>query len=234
MIAAILLVLAASIYFGINYLIDSKRASERVTQTISEQLATSSLNEQMSLAPIAYIPTATTTTPVAWKIRTYMADGTLLGASSNETAAYRIAYPGNMSARQNGSDLVLSFPKDVYFHWPLQDEARITISASTTCSRLAVPTNPRLATTSFSLNGYAFEAFQGDEGAAGNTYSELLYTTQGSDICYSFSLFDHGSSGADLYVDDPALIRRYDDQHSTDLAAVRAIFNQIVASFRMQ
>ena len=50
---------------------------------------------------------------------------------SNAASGYSIRYPSNLSVNADASgSLTLSFPKDQYFHWPLLDDAKVTITAS--------------------------------------------------------------------------------------------------------
>lgn len=218
-------------YLGIKYIIESKHASEQATQTIAEQIAAQELATANSsgnqIKYIKNIPTATTTAPSSWRVRSYSDIG------------LSIAYPDNIIARREGRKLILNLPRDVYFHWPLLDEVRITISASSTCAEMETPANETFATTTFSLNGYSFTAKQGDDVAAGNKFHEVIYMTEaipeGMDPqCFTFDLFDRGANGAGLYVSDGALIDKYNNQHEVDFLAVNNVFNQIVESFRVR
>ena len=225
LILVILALIITGLYFGIRSLVNTKRQNEQVSQTISEQLASTSPNSDGDTNQndlINNLPTSTTTVPTSW--------------TSHNIAQFSISYSPDLVV-SNSSDasstiIVLAFPKDNYFHWPLQDDARITITASSSCVETTVPQNPSTATTTFSLNGYSFIATQGNDVAAGNLYHEILYTTEANGQCYSFSFFDHGSNGAGLYVDDPVLIRKYDSQHSNDYSQAIGAFDSIVTSFK--
>ena len=220
-ILAVLIVILAA-YFGVQYMVNTKKVSEHVDQTISDVIATSSLDTTPQKALVANVPTATTTTPTNWKVYT----SPVLASTT-----FNVAYPANMRVSYDQNVLRLTFPTDKYFHWPLQDEAYVTISASSTCPDLIVEHDPNIATTTFSINGYAFSAIEGNGVGAGNLYQEIAYDTYENNICYHLSLFDHGSNGAGLYVDDQALIKRYDDQHTKDTAAILSVFNSITNSF---
>ncbi len=219
-IAVIVILVIVGLYYWANYLVESKRAQEHVAQTISEQLAaTSSEDVMQSTHVVKNLPTATTTVPTSWKSHEY------------PDLALAVSYPNNLIVRREGDALVLAFPKDTYFHWPLLDDARITITATSTCAEGSVP---QLASTTFSMNGYSFMASQGNEGAAGNRYSEVIYSTEGQSRCYSFSLLDHGANGAGLYVSGQALIDKYDAQHDVDIASIGEVFNSVAYSFRIR
>ncbi len=229
LIIIILTLIVAGLYFGIRSLVNTKRQNEQVSQTISEQLATSSANSannggQNELENL--IPTSTTTVPTSWGSHNF-------GQPSTQ---FNISYPPNLIVSNNSDAsstiIVLAFPKENYFHWPLQDDVRITITVSSSCADPMVPQNPSTATTTFSSNGYSFTAIHGNDVAAGNLYHEILYTTEVNNQCYSFSFFDHGSNGAGLYVDDPVLIQKYDSQHSADYSQAVSVFDSIVTSFK--
>ena len=176
------------------------------------------------------IPTATTTTPSNWKLYT------------NSSLGFSISYPKNLvlydrsksSTTSSLGSVTLTFPKDIYFHWPLQDDVVITLTVGATCNDMVVPAQPRTSTTTFSINGYSFATRSGDDAGAGNHYREVAYDTEGNGLCYHVSLYDHGVNGAGFYVDGQALIQKYDSQHALDMKAVVDIFNSITNSFRLQ
>jgi len=154
-------------------------------------------------------------------------------AYSNATAGYSFRYPTNLSVNADAlGDLVLAFPKDQYFHWPLLDDAKITIVASSSCPTV-INDRPDSQPTTLTLNGYSFTRTEGGDVGAGNIYHELAYDTQAGSICYHIDFLDHGSNGAGLYVGDQSLIASYDAVHTTDLTAVVTVFNAIVNTFRL-
>ena len=202
----------------------NKRTNEQAAQTISASLATttaSSTNQTDSNYTID-LPRATTTTPTTWKTYT------------NTQLGYSISYPRNLILSAASDTLTLSFPKEIYFHWPLLDDVTLKITASSTCPDMMVPTGPFTATTTFSLNGYSFNVTEGDDAGAGNRYQEIAYDTFGNNACYHISMFDHGVNGAGFYVEGQALIQKYDNQHDTDMQAVISILNSATNSFRLQ
>jgi hypothetical protein len=134
----------------------------------------------------------------------------------------------------SSNTITFTFPKDLYFHWPLQDEAILRITASTSCADVLLQAGPFTSTGSFSLNGYAYIANVSEDAAAGNRYQEIIYETTVNDICYHISLYNHGVNGAGFYVEGEALIQKYDNQHDKDIKAVISILNSITSSLRVQ
>jgi hypothetical protein len=152
---------------------------------------------------------------------------------SDKAARYSIRYPANLSVNADvAGALVLAFPKDLYFHWPLLDDAKVTISAGSSCP--AVPSNrPNSEPVALTVNGYAFSRIEGGDVGAGNIYRELAYDTEAKGVCYHIDLLDHGTNGAGFYVGDQSLITSYDSAHTDDLSSVIDIFNGIVNTFRL-
>jgi len=221
----ILLVVLAAGYFGLHSMIVTKRNNEQVTQTISESVATSTDQVVSNTGYKLSLPTATTTTPSDWKYYT------------NKKLGYSISYPTNLilsASSQDQDKVTFSFPTERYFHWPLQDDVVVSITASSSCPDMIVPVGPFTATTTFSLNGLSFDVTKGDDAAAGNRYQEIAYDTYVNNICYRIDLYDHGTNGAGFYVDGQALIQKYDNQHEVDLTAVISVLNSITNSFRLQ
>ncbi|MEI8249480.1 MAG: hypothetical protein WCG07_03225 [Candidatus Taylorbacteria bacterium] len=203
------------------YLFNAKQHGQVFTPLDTAQVqliqATSSLI--INAGSIPY-PVATSTIPDGW--RPY----------SNNTLGFDIAVPPTLVQNGHESSVWFAFPKDTYFHWPLQDDAKITVSASSTCASSTIP-DMNVATQGLLLNGYVFTRYEGDDAAAGNRYMEVMYTTIVNDVCYSIDFFDHGTNGAGFYVNDQALITQYDTQHSQDLSQVVNIFNSMVSSFQV-
>ena len=225
LILILILLIIIGGYFVLHSMIATKKANEQVSQTISESMGSTTDATSSDLSQATYkldLPTATTTTPDNWKTYT------------NAKLGYSISYPANLLVSSPSNILTLAFPADLYFHWPLQDTVIFRLTASTTCPDSLVPTGPFTATTTFSMNGYAFIASEGDDAAAGNRYQEVIYETLGNGRCYHMSLFDHGTNGAGFYVEGQALIQKYDDQHDTDMSAVISILNSMANSFRLQ
>ncbi len=151
----------------------------------------------------------------------------------NDEQGYSIKYPVNLISSSRGSTLTLLFPKNIYFSWPLQDDARVTVTVSESCTPLMVPNIFGVASSTFTLNKYSFSTSEGHEGAAGNIYSDLVYDTEANGVCYHFSLYVSGSNGSSLYVENRSLVERYDAEHEVNSGRVLDIFNSIVNSFRL-
>jgi hypothetical protein len=176
--------------------------------------------------PTLMSPASSTVDTSSW--RTYSNP-----ASANMATGYSLRYPTNLSVNADSSgNLTLAFPKDQYFHWPLLDDAKITVIASSSCPTV-IDDRPNSQPTSLVLNGYSFTRIEGGDVGAGNIYHELAYDTQAGGICYHIDFLDHGANGAGLYVGDQSLIADYDAVHTTDLTTVAAVFNAMVNTFRL-
>ena len=147
---------------------------------------------------------------------------------ANDTAGFQVSYPDNLIINGDDSSTILAFPKDEYFSWPLQDDLKITVAASSTCPAL-LNGAPMATTSSFVLNKHTFTRQIGQDVAAGNRYLEIMDTTTVKGTCYSVYLFDHGANGAGLYVDDQELIKRYDTDYVTHMKIILQIFNAVTA-----
>jgi len=151
---------------------------------------------------------------------------------THDTLGFQVSYPSDLILNGDQSSTILAFPKETYFSWPLLDDVKITIAASSTCPSLLNDTTA--TSSSVELNGYTFARHISQDVAAGNRYVEILYTTTSQEgICYSIYLFDHGSNGAGLYVDDQVFIKRYDDAHTTHMKTIIELFNAVVTKFRI-
>ena len=154
---------------------------------------------------------------------------TLWTTYTDNELGYSIQYPKDLVINTGTpGTLIVAFPKDKYFHWPLLDDVKISVVASSTCPDVI---NAKLATVT--ANGYTFNRQEGGDVAAGNIYRELAYDMTSGSYCYHIDLLDHGSNGAGLYVGDQSLIARYDAQHQTDLEAVLSVFEGMVNSFKV-
>ncbi|MEA2715009.1 MAG: hypothetical protein QOG91_37 [Candidatus Parcubacteria bacterium] len=199
-------------------------------------------------SPSAPLPTGTstaTTTAAATSAGTSSPADTLLASSTSDVSAWKtygndelgveFAYPADLVINEQGTSVALAFPKNGYFHWPLLDDAKITVSALTSCpswfqSGEVSPSKPASTT----VNGYGLTYLEGSEGAAGNIYLQYEFHLQAKQACYVINLFDHGTNGASLYVDDRTLVKKYDDQHEVDINAVKAVFAGLVKSFQVR
>lgn len=147
---------------------------------------------------------------------------------------YSLSYPSDLvRAIEPGGSISLTFPKNVYFHWPLLDDAKITIAVGPSCPAItAAGLGGDPKPVSFSLNGQTWKRTVGSDVAAGNRYEEIAYDLSQNGICYHIGFLDHGANGSGLYVDDASLIRKYDAAHDTDLQTVILILNAITGTFK--
>lgn len=150
----------------------------------------------------------------------------------DKVAGYSIEYPANMIESSLGSVFGLAFPKNVYFRWPLQDDAKVSVSASPKCPALTVSAQ-RYPFSEFDLNNLRWKRTIAAEGAAGTVYVEVAYETLHDGRCYQISYLSRGATSAGLYVDNATLAKKYDIQHDADFAAVMDILNGMVASLRL-
>jgi len=152
---------------------------------------------------------------------------------SNKELGFSVQYPKELVMDTNTPGvLTLSFSKDTYFHWPLLDDARITVTATSSCPVIQA-NNPDNKSGKLTVNGLDFTRVEGSDVGAGNLYREIAFDLKANDTCYHLDLFDHGTNGAGFYVEDQSLISKYDTQHQTDLNAVLGIFMGVVNSFRL-
>lgn len=210
-------VVGVAAYFGYAF---SKKQNTIPPNTFPDQISSSTPDMTAS------------TTPGGWTYATSTLDTSSWKTYSSAELGYSIMYPGNMLT--NGADVMtlFSFPKDVYFHWPLQDDAKVTVTASSSCPALTVDES-NSETSTFTLNGYAFTRTESHGAAAGNLYTEIAYDTKANGVCYRIDFYDHGANGAGLYVSDPSLISQYDAQHDADLQNAQDIFNAMAQSFSL-
>lgn len=144
--------------------------------------------------------------------------------------AYGIQHPSDVVVSEQGTSTIFSFPAANYFHWPLLDAVKVTVTASEACPDILTPSNGPAQT--FDVGGYGFERHAGTDVGAGQLYSEVAYDTRANGFCYHIDFLDHGTNGAGFYVSDQDLIGRYDAQHQADMAAVLDLFDAMLTSFR--
>ncbi|MDE2038182.1 MAG: hypothetical protein KGI69_03120 [Patescibacteria group bacterium] len=142
---------------------------------------------------------------------------------------FSIEYPPGLTMSSSKGILTLAFPKNPYFHWPLLDDARVTVFATSTCPAV---TGAQPAAEQLSVGSLPFTRTVGTDVGAGNLYTEVAYDTLGAGVCYRIDFFDHGTNGAGFYVDDASLIQRYDAQHASDMASIYNILGAMVQSFK--
>ncbi|HTK33497.1 MAG TPA: hypothetical protein VL335_03055 [Candidatus Paceibacterota bacterium] len=165
-------------------------------------------------------PASSTVDMTSWKTYT------------NSELGFSVKYPKDLVTNADYPDsFVLAIPKDKYFHWPLLDDAKITITATSTCPTL-VGDGPLIPKpVSVQVGNYEFARYESAGAAAGNLYREMAFDYVNQGTCYHLSLFVHGANGAGLYVSGQALISQYDAQHQSDLDNLIKVFMGIVHSF---
>jgi hypothetical protein len=154
---------------------------------------------------------------------------------NNDSLGYFIQYPPDLLVNASGDSVSFVFPPNSYFHWPLLDDAQVTITASPACPDIASSAplpGTEGAPSQSDIGSLAFTRHAGIDAAAGSLYTEIAYDTTEGGTCYHLDFSDHGTDGAGFYVDDQSLIARYDAQHSADLAAALQAFDAMVGSFR--
>lgn len=219
LILIILALIAVAVYFGYTL---SKKENTIPPNTFPVDQSASTTPDMTA-----------SSTPTAWTFATSSIDTSSWKTYTNTQLGYSVKYPTTMILNSEGNAEVFAFPKQA-FRWPLQDEAKVTIVASSTCPDLAAGAGyPNSATSTFSLNGQTFMRTENHDAAAGNLYNEIAYDTIMNNTCYRVDFFDHGANGAGLYVSDPSLIDQYNSQHDADMKAVLDIFNAMAESFHL-
>lgn len=149
-------------------------------------------------------------------------------------SGYSIEYPPNLITGSNNGRFTAAFPKNTYFHWPLLDDVKVTVSASSgACPEIETPRAASDDPVEFTLNGYKFKRTIGTDIGAGQRYQEIVYDLLLDDTCYRVDLLAHGANGAGLYVDDASLVKKYDAQQEADMTAVVDILNRMVSTLRI-
>jgi hypothetical protein len=146
----------------------------------------------------------------------------------NPELGYSISYPDDLIVNFDDTVLILAFPKKTYFHWPLQDDVKMVVNATSTCD--SKQTDKKIY-----INGkeYELESDVTDAGA-GSVWREMIFRFKQNDNCYKLTINTRGTNGAGFYVDDPALIKKYDAEHKNDVEKVMEIIYGVVNSFNFE
>ena len=147
---------------------------------------------------------------------------------NNQELGYSIKYPEDLIVNYDALILILSFPKDKYFNWPLLDNVKLTLVASSTCS-LDIASSSEIT-----INNVKYKVLKSTDAAMGSVYKKDIYEIYGNNVCYVATLDSRGTNGAGFYVDDPFLIKKYDNQHKLDLDRVIDIIYGILGSFEIK
>jgi hypothetical protein len=132
----------------------------------------------------------------------------------------------------------------------LEDDVKITITASSTCLGPVILVDyGNMSTSTLTINfsedlqkGNSTDLLQSktfakteiNDVAVGNIYKKISYDIHGNGICYSLLLESHGANGAGLYVDDPVLVKKYDEQHLVDANNMMNIVYGILGSLQLR
>ncbi|MFA6602120.1 MAG: hypothetical protein WCT02_04700 [Candidatus Paceibacterota bacterium] len=220
LILIILAAIGAAGYYSYTYLA-LKNSLTFAPINIPGQSATST--HSLGTATSTDLVATSTVNRASWKVY------------SNDELGFTLKYPSDLIVNNTDNILILAFPKKTYFHWPLQDDVTLTVSATTSC-----PTAKALGETFFNqsgtltVDGQKFNTFESDDAAAGNRYTTITYSISGNDACYLVVFNDHGVNGAGLYVNDQILVKKYDNQHDVDMAKVTDVVYGILGSFQVK
>ncbi len=152
-------------------------------------------------------------------------------------SGFSLEYPSTLTQITNpDGSFALAFSKSAFFHWPLLDDARLSVSATPeTCPPLSLggADGQPASKQTVSMNGLSFTRQVGTDVGAGQLYTQVVYDTINNGYCYRLSFLDHGTNGAGFYVDDLSLAQKYDAVHATDMQTVYETLNAVVGTFRV-
>lgn len=149
---------------------------------------------------------------------------------SNQELGYELQYPPDLIINQDDSSLLLAFPKKTYFSWPLLDDVKVVISASSTClvGRTSVE---QISTSTVVVVDRLIELAEGSDIGAGNIHKTMAFSLNGGDICYNLTFDSKGANGAGLFVGDSAVREKYDQEHKVNYDKVVDTVYGILESF---
>jgi len=150
---------------------------------------------------------------------------------SSQELGYSLKYPSDLIMNRDEFRLILAFPKKLYFSWPLEDSVKITVTASTTCASDNPETfGVKPKQSSITIENKKFVVNKIDDIAAGNRFDVISYEIKENSICYSLLYHSQGANGAGLYVDDPILIKKYDEEHAYNQKKVNDVIIGILST----
>ena len=147
---------------------------------------------------------------------------------NNQELGYSVKHPEDLIVNYDALTLILAFPKDKYFHWPLLDDVKLTLVATSTCSI------NNASSSEITVNDIKYKVLKSDEAAMGSVYKKDVYEIYGNNVCYVITMDSKGTNGAGFYVDDPFLIKKYDNQNKLDSDNVMNIIYGILGSFEIK
>ena len=207
-----LIISAGFIGFEVYKYLDQKSSLQFAPIVIDNVSSTSPIVQNIASSSTSIVTTSDTS---KWKVL------------ENSELGYSIRYPDDLIINKDELSLILAFPKKVYFHWPLLDDIKVTIVATSSCETKG------LATITINDKNIFIDKVIND-AAAGTIYKENSYLIPGNDSCYKIIINSKGSNGSSLYVDDPALIKKYDHQHDIDTKAVWETIYSIIYNFQIK
>jgi len=145
----------------------------------------------------------------------------------DQELGYSIKYPEDLIVNYDALSMILAFPKDKYFHWPLLDDVKLTIISTSTCL------SDMASSSQITINNIKYKFSKSDGAAMGTVYKKDIYEIDGNNVCYVITYDSRGTNGAGFYVDDPFLIKKYDNQHSLDNDEVINIIYGILGNFKI-
>lgn len=188
------------------------------------------IKEKNSLKFTPIVVDMGTSTP---SLKTYSVATSSVDTSSwkkykNDELGYSIRYPEDMIINYDELKLLIAFPQKNYFHWPLLDDVKLTLLATSSCQTI----NASSSQVTINDRTYDIESDNTD-AAMGSRWRETIYKINNDSICYKIYVSSRGTNGAGFYVDDQSLIKKYDNQHEIDAVNVDAIIRGILGSFEL-
>lgn len=186
------------------------------------------IKEKNSLRFTPIVVDIATSTPTAnnVSVATSSVDTSKWKTYKNDELGYSIKYPEDLIVNYDESKLILVFPSKNYFHWPLLDDVKLTIIATSTCIA------KNASTTEFSINDRLYRVDSNiNDAAMGSRWHETVYSIEKEGTCYQIIASIRGTNGAGFYVDDQVLIKKYDNQHDIDSSLVNGIIWAVLGTF---
>lgn len=151
---------------------------------------------------------------------------------SDQELGYSLKYPDNFITNHDGLNLILALPKKDYFSWPLLDDVKIVVMASSTCfsNTLDISLKPKYLTVDDKID---FVSYKTEDVAAGTRHLRNIYEIKKDNICYSLVHSSRGTNGAGFYVNDEILVKKYDKEHRNNQDKIDQIIIGILASFNL-
>lgn len=150
---------------------------------------------------------------------------------SNQEFGYELEYPSDLILNQADSSLLLAFPKKIYFSWPLLDDAKVVVSASSTCLVDKTLVDERVSTSTVVVGDRIIELGEISDIGAGNIHKTMIFSMNGGNICHNLTFDSKGANGAGLFVGDSSVREKYDQEHKVNYDRVIDIVYGILESF---